>query len=230
MNVIGCSTFLKTLAEFNISKFAGLMARFLFSKGATYVTEANALDVFKFTVCEVDRNLFGYADMRDTVCPGMPGVCAAGVSLDKRCPQGVVRCNCPATSKASLWRLLLQVGSNFTSAKVEVQVEMSVLLERAVAFKGTSTAIIAEEISRLNNFIIQGVTSGAEFASYQIQTDLVTNTTAGAPLLEPPPTLPVTPEPVTASPTPTPWDLPAAAAAVSVVWATLALVMAVLAM
>eukprot|EP00759_Apiculatamorpha_spiralis_P039631 PhF_6_TR38587/c1_g1_i1/m.57350 len=211
--VVKIPTSLKSLNDFDSSAFATTMAAYLQSNGASYVNSDNAKDILKVTACEVLRKVFVNADLRDTVC-GVNQICT--VVADSKCPPGVLRCNCPTSKKLfqhlqALHRNLLQTTPNTTTSSPttapEVQIEVSVMLENAIAFKGTTVDAISNEFNKLSTIMVQGLTTSSSFSNFQIQTDLVTNTTASAPVVTALPTSAPTAPPVTDTPSPPQTDL-----------------------
>jgi len=209
--VMRVPTFLPNLTVFNVDDFTTRMATFLMSNGVTYLNPQNAKSVLRVMPCEVDRLQFGMADLRDTVC-GPSNICSnVGNVSDKRCPQGVIRCACPSLNKYNTKRHLLQEPDGAEAAAtlkrdINVQVEVSIWLENAVAFHGPSIDVVSAEFDRLATLLLDGLTKSSQFVQpFKIQTDLVTTTTSSSVIVRPPPTIASTPaSTVTEAPTETP--------------------------
>jgi hypothetical protein len=111
------------LAQFNATAFSECIAGTL-TRVFPYISPTNAQRVIPVTVCEVTDAFGDKNDLGASVC-GADGKCS--YQFDPSCPNGVVKCACPTTTRSVrnlLQRYLLQAPNNTTRLAVEVNFDL----------------------------------------------------------------------------------------------------------
>lgn len=147
-------------------------------RGISYIDVSNYQTFFNIRACLVQREIFGFHELRTSVCGSGNSSCRS-VTHQDTCPTGVLYCICNDGILPVLHVLLEQAETKGNNVQLEVLLDLSL----APGFLPTSPDQIAAEYVRVTDALFDNLTHGIEFwKDLSLLQDTILLTDSGMPL------------------------------------------------